>query len=45
MLKSLHLIFDPSKLYAMHLMGRREGGREGNNMLRRVKVVMFQLLN
>jgi hypothetical protein len=45
MLKSHPSTFDASKLYAMHLTGGREGGREENDMLRRVKAVLYPLLN
>jgi hypothetical protein len=45
MLKSFSSTFDPSKLYAMHLPGGREGGREGNDTLTRVKAVFIQPLN
>jgi hypothetical protein len=41
MLKAFSPIFDPSKLCATHLMGGREEGREGNDMLKRVKAVPF----
>jgi hypothetical protein len=39
MLKFFISTFDPSKLYAMHLTGGREGGTEENDTLTRVKVV------
>jgi hypothetical protein len=45
MLKSFPSTFDPSKVYAMHLVGGREGGTEGNDMLRRAKAVLKLPLN
>jgi hypothetical protein len=41
MLKSFTSTFDPPKLYAMHLVGGREGGTEGNDTLIRVKAVLM----